>query len=201
MYKNYVFDFGGVLFKFIEKDMTSHFFDSKDEIETVAPIVFDRLYWDRLDKGTITDEEVLDGIKKRLPKNLCNRACELYLHCFEHLEEVQGMRNLIEKIRGSGKKLYLLSNISKSFAKDYKNIPEIASVLSLFDGLVLSGTINMVKPDENIFEYLCETYSVTPEESVFIDDNPKNIATAKKLGFGTFLFNGDAEALSDFLEQ
>lgn len=54
----------------------------------------------------------------------------------------------------------------------------------LFDGKILvSGTEKLIKPDKEIFELLLTRYELKAEESVFIDDNFKNITTAKSLGF------------------
>jgi len=49
--------------------------------------------------------------------------------------------------------------------------------------IVVSGTEKLIKPDKEIFEVLLSRYDLKPEESVFIDDNFKNITTAKSLGF------------------
>jgi len=39
---------------------------------------------------------------------------------------------------------------------------------------------------------------LSPEETLFIDDNPKNIETAKELGLHTFLFDGDSKKLLQY---
>lgn len=54
----------------------------------------------------------------------------------------------------------------------------------LFDGkIVVSGEEKLIKPDPKIWEILLERYQIKAEESVFIDDNAKNIEVAKSLGF------------------
>lgn len=57
---------------------------------------------------------------------------------------------------------------------------------NLFDGkIVVSGTEKLIKPGREIFELLLKRYDLKAEESVFIDDNIKNIETANHLGFTT----------------
>ncbi|MGZ5265004.1 MAG: HAD-IA family hydrolase, partial [Kaistella sp.] len=57
---------------------------------------------------------------------------------------------------------------------------------NVFKGkIVVSGTEELIKPDPKIWEVLLERYQLKSEESVFIDDNPKNIEVAETLGFVT----------------
>ena len=56
----------------------------------------------------------------------------------------------------------------------------------IFNGkIVVSGEEKLIKPDPKIWQILLEKYSIQSNESIFIDDNPKNIETAKNLGFIT----------------
>ncbi len=62
------------------------------------------------------------------------------------------------------------------------------SFLNTFDGIVVSGTEKVMKPDPKIFQILFERYTVNPKEAIFIDDNHRNIIAAKKLGLNTIHF-------------
>ena len=59
--KHCIFDLGNVLFRFDMEHILSHRFDPKTA-EALAPAFFDRRIWDRMDDGTITDEEAKDAI-------------------------------------------------------------------------------------------------------------------------------------------
>ena len=59
MYKNFIFDFGQVIVKFEPEYMTSAYVKNAEDVKLVKDIAFDRLYWDKLDAGIITDEEVI----------------------------------------------------------------------------------------------------------------------------------------------
>ena len=50
-------------------------------------------------------------------------------------------------------------------------------------GGIYSFKEHISKPDKRIFESLINAYSINPEETVYIDDKEKNIATANELGF------------------
>ncbi len=195
MYKNYIFDFGQVIVKFEPEFMTKAYINDSKDVKAVEDIIFDRLYWDKLDEGTITDDEVKQGICSRLPERLKEKACLVYDNWYKNLPFIDGIPELLKEIKANGGKLYLLSNISKGFAENYKNVPEISEILNLFDGLVFSGPIGIVKPNKEIFEHLLLKYNLGPEECVFIDDNKNNINGAKNVGINAILFDGDVSRL------
>ena len=95
---------------------------------------------------------------------------------------------------------YLLSNISIGFSQTYHTVPWIRSLFEQFDGLVLSGTIHMAKPDLEIYEYILKKFSLKAEDCVFIDDNKNNIEGCEKVGIKGYLFDQDVEKLRKFLE-
>ena len=200
MIKNYIFDFGNVLGEFYPEKLTEPFVQDENIKKYISEVVFDRIYWDKLDLGTITDDEVKDGIKDRMPDDLKELACKVYDNWISSMTPVYGMQDLIFKISKTDKKLYLLSNISTGFADGYKNVKWIKELLSFFDGLVLSGTINMAKPNRDIFEYLLNTYNLKADECLFIDDNIENIKSAASIGIKTYLFDGDAQKLREYLD-
>lgn len=200
MIKNYIFDFGNVLGEFYPEKLTEPFVQDENIKKYISEVVFDRIYWDKLDLGTITDDEVKDGIKDRMPDDLKELACKVYDNWISSMTPVYGMQDLIFKISKTDKKLYLLSNISTGFADGYKNVKWIKELLSFFDGLVLSGTINMAKPNRDIFEYLLNTYNLKADECLFIDDNSENIKSAASIGIKTYLFDGDAQKLREYLD-
>lgn len=199
MYKNIIIDFGQVIVHFDPLYMTSRYINDKADIDLVSEVVFDRLYWDRLDDGTITDDEVKTEICKRLPERLHLNAVKTYDNWYHNLPVIDGIAELIEDIKSKGLKLYLLSNISIGFAENYHNNQQIKEILDLFDGLVFSGELGIVKPEREIFKHITEKYNLKKEDSVFIDDNPLNINGAESFGIKGYLFDGDINKLREFL--
>ncbi len=198
--KNFVFDFGQVIVHFNADFMTSKYIKDKDDINLVKAVVFDRLYWDRLDKGNIEDSEVLEGIKSRLPQRLWESAQKVYVNWYYNLPFVDGMLELIDTLKKEGKKLYIISDISRGFANGYQNVPKIKELFSKFDGLVFSGTIGITKPDRRIFEHLLNTYNLKAEDCLFIDDREANINGAKEVGMQGYVFDGNAKKLWEFIK-
>lgn len=198
MIKNYIFDFGNVLGEFYPDRLTAPFVEDEEANKRIAEVVFDRLYWDKLDWGHITDEEVKEGICSRLSEEDSEIGCRVYDNWVQTMTPVKGMEKLVEDIHNSGSKLFLLSNISEGFAKTYAEVKWIKELFDNFDGIVLSGTIGKAKPNKDIFEYVLEKFGLNADECLFIDDSPKNISAAKSVGIDGYIFD-DADKLRDFL--
>lgn len=199
MIKNYIFDFGNVLGEFYPERLTAPYVSDDETINIISDVVFDRLYWDKLDDGSITDDEVRAEIRLRLPKELGDVACLVYDSWVKTVTPVKGMQELISDIHNKGNKIYLLSNISDGFAQGYKTVKWLDELFSMFDGLVMSGTIGMAKPDKRIFEYVLQTFNLDASECLFIDDRSENLESAKVLGISGYLFDGSADALRQYL--
>jgi len=113
-----------------------------------------------------------------------------------HMPPVEGIEDVIKEIKASGKGLYLLSNFNKRLRGEL----HLAPSLLLFDGLVISGEIGMVKPNAEIYEYLLGKYSLKAEECLFVDDRADNIEAGEKLGIKGYLFDSGAEKLREYLK-
>ncbi|MBQ3018431.1 MAG: HAD family phosphatase [Clostridia bacterium] len=196
--KNVIFDFGQVLVHFEPSYMVGVYCEDEDDKSLLEEVVFDRLYWDRLDSGDICDEEVVNAFKTRLPERLWDLAEKIYYNWVYNIPEIDGMSELIDRIKlRYGVKAFLLSNISKYFASHIDEVP----ILNKLDGVIMSGPIGIVKPSREIFEHLCREHKISPNESIFIDDRVENIEGAIRCGFKGYIFDGDVDRLRDYLDS
>lgn len=197
MIKNVVFDFGQVMVRFEPSYMVGRYVDDKEDAALLEEVVFDRLYWDKLDSADISDDEVVSACRERLPERLWQVAERIYFDWIFNLPEIDGMRELVRYIkRQYGVRVLLLSNISTYFAEHADEI----DVLREFEACVFSAVIGKVKPSADIFEYVCQKYGMLAEETVFVDDNPNNIKGAQSVGITGYLFDGDADKLKVYLD-
>lgn len=177
--------------------MAAKYIDNREDEKTVCEVLFDRLYWDALDDGTITDEEIIEASKKRLPVRYHAILPKIYYNWIYNLPEVEGMNALVADLRAKyGVGLYLLSNISEYFADNANEI----RALSLFDKCFFSAKMGLTKPNPEIFLAVCRDLSIDPSETLFVDDNAKNIEGAKKAGLRGYLFDGDVRKLSQYID-
>lgn len=195
MIRNYIFDLGQVLVHFDPDYMTSACVADPAAAALISPVIFDRLYWDPLDWGGISDEEIKAASHARLPEHLHALADEVYDRWQDNLPLIDGMEALVRDIKAAGGKLFLLSNVSIGFAQKWHTVPHLKEVLSLFDGLVFSGPLGIIKPSREIFRHVLDTYDLKAAECIFIDDNEKNVAGAELAGIRAYHFDGDPAKL------
>lgn len=69
--------------------------------------------------------------------------------------------------------------------------------LSWFDGIVVSGEEKTRKPFKEIYDITLNRFNITPEKSVFIDDNLRNIEAATALGINSIHFKNSKALIEE----
>jgi HAD superfamily hydrolase (TIGR01509 family) len=93
---------------------------------------------------------------------------------------ITGTVAILDALATTGIGLTALSNwAADTFAEAAPGMP----FLKHFRGITVSGRIGMIKPDPAIFHHHARAFSLTPAETLFIDDNPDNIRSATNLGY------------------
>ncbi|MBO5312616.1 MAG: HAD family phosphatase [Clostridia bacterium] len=198
MIKNVIFDFGQVIVHFEPSYMVRKYVSDEDDAKLLEEVVFDRLYWDELDLGTVSDGQVLEKIKERVPERLWEMCDTVYYNWVYNIPVIDGMDELVRYIKEKyGIRVFLLSNISKYFVSHKDEIP----VLKEFEYCVFSSLLGIVKPDFRIFDYLCKNGGIKPEETIFVDDNPNNTKGAVEFGLNAYLFDGSSAKLKEYFDS
>lgn len=97
---------------------------------------------------------------------------------------------IFDGLTGAGLELAILSN-----APHYQaDLIREAAWTSGFQHLFFSCKLGLIKPEPQIYEKVATELKVDPGEILFVDDNPKNTAPARQLGFQTIDFT-DPESL------
>ena len=196
--KNVIFDFGQVIVHFEPEYMVGRYVSDPEDKALLCEVLFDRLYWDKLDKGTITDKEALDAVKTRVPERLWEACDTIYYNWIYNIPEIDGMRELVKYLKEKyALRVVLLSNISKYFASHRDEIP----VLSEFEYCVFSALLGITKPSKEIFAHICEKCDMNPEETIFVDDNSANIEASIRFGLNGYQFDGDAKKLKAYFDE
>jgi putative hydrolase of the HAD superfamily len=93
---------------------------------------------------------------------------------------------LIERLRGLGKKVYLLSNINElheyAVENSFSRLKLATSFRDLFNKLYYSHRIGLRKPKQDVFEFVLRDSSLVIEETLFIDDSQHHVIGARKAG-------------------
>ena len=109
-------------------------------------------------------------------------------------EKEPEMSDLLKNLKQNGYKLGVISTSSKEMIdwkiKNFK-------LRSYFDCIIDSGYSGLIKPDPKIYQLALDKFKVKPEETVFIDDTPKNVEAANNLGINGLLFGKRDNLIKD----
>ena len=192
-YRNIVFDFGNVVARFNPDMLIARFCENEADRPLLKKAVADG--WADLDTGAIDNDghrrRVLDRVPQRLHESV-NRLFEGWVYAMPY---VDGMPELIAELKEKGYHLYLLSNAPTYFDEHR----DFYRVLDGFDGVVVSASVKMHKPDRAIFDYLLSAYALDPSRTLFIDDNRPNVDGARACGLDAYHFSFDTDALRQYI--
>lgn len=190
MIKNIIFDFGNVLVEYNIKEFMLKKGIKPEIIPRILKASIMGPYWDEFDRGAITEEEAFEGFLSIDPEI----GEELHM-AFDNITGMLLKRDFaipwIKELKAAGYKVYYLSNYSK---KAYDECADSIEFIKYMDGGVLSHRELMVKPNPDIYKLLMDRYDLNPKECVFIDDTPKNVEVAIKLGMKGIVFTSKDDA-------
>ena len=185
MIKNIIFDFGNVLLKWNQKELSTKYSNKKEEQAEIEKVVFRSNEWLELDNGLLNYDDAKVIFKKNLPSNLKEKVDEIMDTWYKNMPIIEEIFDLIKKLKQNGYKIYGLSNTHIALYEYIKN----SEIGEYFDGFLISSIEKMMKPDEDIYYRLFEKFNLKPEECFFIDDGENNILTGKKLGMKGYTFD------------
>ena len=181
MIKNIIFDLGNVLLKFQPSEFLLRFTDDVEYIDQFVAKIFRSSTWMDLDRGTISLEVAKNNFISKYPKEEAFLTL-FFNHWMEMLTPIEENVKILKYLRDLGYKTYILSNFIKETFTFIQNNYEI---FHLFDGQIISGFEETIKPEKAIYKLLLSRYNLLPEESLFIDDVLFFLKPAKKLGMKT----------------
>ena len=153
-----------------------------------------------LESGRISAEDFRRELSLLVGRELSMDDCYQAWHGYvDHVPK----RNLeaILSLRARGYKVCLLSNTNPFMMQwaDNDFDGEGHPIGYFFDAMYLSYECQTMKPRREIFEMMLKGQQAQPEETLFVDDGPRNVEAAKALGMQT-LFPQNNEDWNEPLE-
>jgi epoxide hydrolase-like predicted phosphatase len=184
------FDFGGVLmrteYQAPRQKLAERFNMDYDEIDKA---VFNCDSARRASLGEIAEDEHWASVLKRF--KLPASEAQSFRDQFFGGDMID--RDLVEYIRSLRGSVHtgLISN-AWSGLRDFLAEKKL---LDLFDTVLISAEVGVVKPSAKIYQLALEQAGVSAEEAVFVDDFPENIVACQKAGMTGILFNDPEKSL------
>ncbi len=186
-----IFDYGKVLSAL--PDMDAH--SALVEAAGVPDEIFEEHYWAHrhaFDEGTLNGQtywqKVADGAAFELTP-------ERLVHFHRHDSLMWSNLNApmvawARALQQHGIKTAILSNMGDVI---HAHMQREFAWLAGFDHLTWSYELGIAKPDPAIYRHTLDKLGVAPEEALFIDDIPRNIAAARALGMDGIVFEDVAQ--------
>ena len=180
MYKNIIFDLGGVMVDFAPRAYLVDRICNEEIEEQVYDLTFGSEEWKQLDAGLVSrfdgNQAMLRNAKAAGREFEVQGVLDDWMHI---LRPRRRMQELVRKLKSRGYCVYYLSNIPE----DVLDFLTERDLKGLFDGGVASCEVHINKPDPRIYKALLDKYQLKAGESVFIDDRLENVQAAFRLGF------------------
>ncbi len=178
-----VFDLGGVLVDWNPRYLYRKLLP-EHEVEPFLKTVCTMAWNDEQDRGRPIREAERILIAQFPDKEDLIRA---YYGRWEEMlgGSIEGTVEILQNLKQAGHRILGLSNWSH---ETFPIAERRFSFLRDFEGIVVSGYEKIKKPDPRIFSLLSKRYQIKPEQTIFIDDVPANIAASQALGFQAILF-------------
>lgn len=189
MLSTLIFDFGGVLIDLDRQRCIDAFRRlGLNEIDSLIDNYVQSGIFKQLENGDITPAQFHDGVRQIIGRAVADSDIDRALNAF--LIGIPAERLQLLKTLRSRYRLLLLSNTNAiHFPNSEKSLitPDGSRLCDYFDHCYLSYELHLSKPEPEIFKYLLQNEHLDPHECLYLDDGPKNIATANLLGFNTIL--------------
>jgi FMN phosphatase YigB (HAD superfamily) len=187
MLPHLLFDFGGVIID-IDYDRTPAAFRRLSRAGSTVEYsqASQAELFDLLETGKISASEFRDGLRQLYDLDATDEELDAAWHAL--LLDVPAERlALIGDLRRQGHQTALLSNtnalhiaeINRRLAQQYGFQNGIADCL---DRVFYSQEVGFRKPGEEIFHHALREMNWQPADTLFIEDSPQHIVTARRLG-------------------
>ena len=185
MTKAVVFDFFGVLYGSYFKNIYSQL---GGNIEKDYGYI--RKYLKQANSGEMKPEKFAEIVSEKLGLSLNEYN--------EALKGVEGPNlELLDYIKNDLKPKYKLAIISNAGLGTLQSkVPK--NLLDLFDEIIVSAELGIVKPDHRIYKITLKKLGIEPEEAIFTDDIERHVSAARDLGMKTVHFKDTTQFMKEF---
>ena len=177
----FVFDLGNVIVYFKPTEYLKGLGYDGEKLAALRRAIFESQAWLKMDAGEITREQETDEIVRGNPELEADIRA-IMARCDEMLQPIPESVRTLTWLAQRGFECYYLSNT---------NAPALEYMQSFdywkyFKGGVASYAELICKPDPAIYELFANRYGLSPQECVFIDDNPQNVLAARGCGYNAY---------------
>ena len=155
-----------------------------------------------LESGRISAEDFRRELSLLIGREVSMDDCYQAWHGYVDHVPKRNMEAIL-RLREQGYKVCLLSNTNPFMMqwaeKDFDG--EGHPISYFFDALYLSYECKVMKPRREIFEMMLNGQHAQPEETLFVDDGPRNVEAAKSLGMQTLCPQNNEDWIAPLMDM
>ena len=187
MIRNIAFDLGGVVLALSYEQAVRRFEEIglQDDRKQLDAFEQKGIFGD-LESGRINEEDFRRELSVMVGRQLTMDECYYAWHGYVDYVPQRNLEAILW-LRAEGYRVCLLSNTNPFMMQwaekdfDGKGHP----ISYFFDAMYLSFECKVMKPKREIFEMMLRGQQATAEETLFVDDGPRNVETAAAMGMHT----------------
>ena len=192
-----VFDLGGVVFNWEPLRLMREVFPHRVSDDTGAAQLLASVFqshntdgdWAQWDLGLVEPPVLAQRIAQRLDMG-AHEIMALIDALAPHMRVKEDTVALIHDLKAAGHRLVYLSNMPEELAQWIERDHPFGD---WFEDGVFSARVRHAKPDEGIYHCANEQLGLHGQAPVFLDDMPRNVATAERLGWRPVRFESAAQ--------
>ena len=181
-----VFDFGGVISVPLVKERDLYPYCAGKGLSRAAMDAGWKNYRLLWDGGFITFDEMYRRIfvDAGLPPPDAATMADLWeIDAIGWIRELRtDTLELMRRLKDDGKRIGILSNMSPDFFERLY-VPRAADYRALADAEVISGLVNLCKPERPIYDLMARRMGISPARLLFLDDTLSNVEAARRFGW------------------
>ncbi len=184
-----LFDLGGVVITIDQDQAVKRFKEIglKDAEKRLDPYTQTGIFGD-LEAGAISAEQFRVELSKLVGRELTFQECR-YAWTGYCKEVPQRNLETLLKLREQGYRIVLLSNTNPymmdwALSNDFDG--DGHTLKYYFDELYMSFQVKLMKPNDLFYRHVLRKEKLFPQECLFVDDGPRNVAAASQMGIQTF---------------
>jgi 2-haloacid dehalogenase len=188
--RSIIFDFGGVLIRWDPHILFAKYFsDNSKAIDNFLDEINFHTWNLEQDKGYPFEKAVKELISQFPQYENLIKAYD-----YEWEESIIGLIpetvEILLRLKSNGKHLYGLTNWS---SEKFSIVRQKYTIFEVFEDIVVSGEVRLIKPDPAIFNYFLQKHNYLPVDCLLVDDSKQNIDSARMLGFKTIHFQSPGQ--------
>lgn len=184
-----LFDLGGVVITIDQDQAVKRFKEIglKDAEKRLDPYTQSGIFGD-LEAGAISAEQFRVELSNLVGRELTFQECR-YAWTGYCKEVPQRNLETLLKLREQGYRIVLLSNTNPymmdwALSNDFDG--DGHTLKYYFDELYMSFQVKLMKPNDLFYRHVLRKEKLFPQECLFVDDGPRNVAAASQMGIQTF---------------